>query len=375
MLLEENVPDWSVASPEWQIAAVTDVAQLERLPPASRAREIKKAADNFASNGRNLFVHYVGPILNKRRELLIASSITKKRYYKTAAQIWPTVQLEDALFWQEAAKELRLCMKDNCLDRKDCLLYAGKLPERQTYIWHAEEVVAAYLDLPHPATTTEQLDLATADHEQPVPVHIAVIAANFSKYELAGLNIASEGSTVLAGYIPGARDAVATEGSVLAGAETVDSTHILPLLDTLPDPFEYEQNMLYSHFARYDYDEVRRAEGKHQKAMLRQLADRFDRTGKILFYYYMVPRLCKQTSPPSVGDTVTSQAADIWKFYDAQGKEVWRTASSKLKKALGNGRVDGLETLQLDSMDMEVLRLHEIARSTVAASEAKFQIR
>ena len=41
------------------------------------------------------------------------------------------------------------------------------------------------------------------------------------------------------------------------------------LLDTLPDRFEYEQNMLYSHFARYDYDEVRKAEGKHGTAMLR----------------------------------------------------------------------------------------------------------
>lgn len=374
MSLQENAPDWSVASPEYHIAAVTNVAQLQQLPPASRARETKKVADNFASNGRNLFVHYVGPILDKRRELLIASGTTKKRFYKTAAQIWPTVQLEDALFWQEAAKDLRLCMKDNSLDRKDCLLYAGKLTERQTYIWHAEEVVAVYLDLPHSAQITERLDLATADHKQPVPVRIAVIAADFSKYELTGLCIASEGSAMLAGNISGAAEAVATESSVLTGADTVDSSHVLPLLDTLPDPFEYEQNMLYSHFARYDYDEFRRAEGKHQKAMLRQLADRFDRTGKILFYYYMVPRLCKQTSPPSVGDTVTSQAADIWKVYDAQGKEVWRAASSKLKKALGDGRMDGLEVLQLDSMDVEVLRLHEIARSTIAASKAKFQV-
>ena len=375
MSLQENVSGWSVASPAWHIAAVTDVAQLERLPPASRAREIKKAVDNFASNGRNIFVHYVEPILDKRRELLIASGTTKKRFYKTAVQIWQSVQREDASFWIEAAKELRLRMKDGSLDRKDCLLHSGILCERQTYIWHAEEFVAAYLDLSHPAPVKGQLDLAIADAEHPVPVHIAVIAADFSKYELPGLSIASEGSTMLAGDIPGARDAVATQSSVLVGAETVESTHILPLLDTLPDPFGYEQNMLYSHFARYDYDEVRRAEGKHQKAMLRQLADRFDRTGKILFYYYMVPRLCKQTSPPGVGDTVTSQAADIWKFYDAQGKEVWRAASSKLKKALGDGRIDGLETLQLDSMDVEVLRLHEIARSTVAASKTNLQVR
>jgi hypothetical protein len=121
--------------------------------------------------------------------------------------------------------------------------------------------------------------------------------------------------------------------------------------------------MLYSHFAHYDYASIREAEGKHQTAMLRQLADLFDKTGKILFYYYAVPRLCKKTYPPTAGETVTGEAARVWLFLPGAEKEKWRTASAGVKKRLGDGDIAGLEVLELGSLDAEVLSLHELARS------------
>ncbi|TKA79778.1 hypothetical protein B0A55_03294 [Friedmanniomyces simplex] len=40
------------------------------------------------------------------------------------------------------------------------------------------------------------------------------------------------------------------------------------LLDTLPDPFNYEPRILHDHFAHYDFNAVRDAEGKHQTAFI-----------------------------------------------------------------------------------------------------------
>ena len=100
--------------------------------------------------------------------------------------------------------------------------------------------------------------------------------------------------------------------------------------------------------------------------MLRQLADLFDKTGKILFYYYAVPRLCKQSHPPTARKTVTGQAADVWRFMAGTGKEKWRKQSAKVKKQLGDGDVMGLEMLQLDNLDVEVLRLHELAEAALS---------
>ena len=125
--------------------------------------------------------------------------------------------------------------------------------------------------------------------------------------------------------------------------------------------------MLYSHFARYDYNSIRNTVGKHQRARLRQLADLFEKTGKVLFYYYTVPRLCKQTYPPTLGETVTSQAADVWKLLPGAEKEKWSNASAAVKKKLGDGDLAGLSVLELDSMDGEVLRLHELAAKVLKA--------
>lgn len=134
----------------WKVSPVTNVAVFEALPPAAKDRETKKAADTFASTGRNVFVHYVTPILSRRRELLISSGYTKKKYPKTAAQTWSTLPFAEAFFWNEAAKELRLCMKQNILSPKGCLVHAGRLSETEAYLWHAEIAVATYLNLPYP---------------------------------------------------------------------------------------------------------------------------------------------------------------------------------------------------------------------------------
>ncbi|KAF2480759.1 hypothetical protein BDY17DRAFT_326637 [Neohortaea acidophila] len=230
------------------IPSVIDLSHLKALPPASKWRELKKAADTFASTGRNLFVHYASPILVRRRELLRASGSTKKKYPKTPAQLWPTLDADDTFFWNQAAKVVRLY--------------------------------------------------------------------------------------------------------------------------TIPSRFSYQPSMLYSHFAKYDYDEVRKAEGKHQTAMLRQLANLFDKTGKTLFYYYTVPRLCQQVYPPSKGETVTGQAAGSWRFLAGREKEKWYLASAKLKKILGDGDIAGLEVLQLDGAEPEVFRLHDMAMEAIGGCQA-----
>ena len=65
----------SVTMPQmtYKIPPVADLTVLSALPPAAQLRETKKAADTFASTGRNIFVHYITPVLEKRRALLLAA--------------------------------------------------------------------------------------------------------------------------------------------------------------------------------------------------------------------------------------------------------------------------------------------------------------
>ena len=354
----------------WKIPTVIDLAKLEALPPAAKERETKQAADTFASTGRNVFVHYVTPILEGRRKLLLEANIRKKKYPKTAAQIWQTVDAEEAFFWHETARQLRLCMKKELLRPKGCLIHAGRVSEKETYIWHAEVAVAAYLNLPtpqepagSPRDCTESMPAKT--EESTVAELSLCVSTNEDSNELCDSmeSFTIEKNKLSVSVLDEEQLAKVQDGSQMCGS--------IELLDTLPDRFEYEQKMLYSHFARYDYNEVRQAEGKHQTAMLRQLADLFDNTGKVLFYYYVVPRLCKQCHPPSAGETVTIKAADIWRFLSGVEKENWLNASANLKKQLGDGDIVGLETLQLDSLDREVLRLHERAQ----AAECRYEER
>ena len=315
---------------DWKISPVTNLANIEALPPAARNREIKKAADTFASTGRNVFVHYVTSILEERCERLLASCITMKKYTKIAPQLWQNLDADEAFFWNEAARELRLCMKKNILSAKGCLIHAGRQSERSAYIWHAEIAVATYLNPSQPEETTG----ARISDEKASAT--PVLNCNYGMIRTVGeptIDFTLIQKDINAGHIQ-----TATAGPE---GQSPDQTE---LLDSLPERFEYEPRILYSHFARYDYDEIRKAEGKHQMAMLRQLADRFVKTGKILFYYYMVPRLCKQCHPPTTGETVASQAAELWRFLRAREKDEWLNASATLKKKLGDGNIEELET-------------------------------
>ena len=268
-------------------------------------------------------------------------------------------------------------MKKQVLSPKGCFIHAGRVADRHTYIWNAEVAVVTYLGLVPP----EPLVLASED--EVVKAFETVIRKN------ADCELSTEGDGKLSDVLDSMRtltlhekktevDSQAENSTSSASdekAQMTDSEHAetvyTELLDTLPDRFEYEQNMLYSHFARYDYDEVRKAEGKHRKAMLRQLANLFDKTGKILSYYYTVPWLCKQTYPPALGETVTGQAAERWRFLPGIKKKAWLCAGLKLKKQLGDGDISGLETLQLDSLDPEVLRLHELSQEALRCHQEK----
>jgi hypothetical protein len=75
----------------WRYAPNANLALLDALPTAAREHEIKKAADTFASTRRNIFVHYATPILEDRRKRLLASGLRKKKYPKTAAQLWQSI--------------------------------------------------------------------------------------------------------------------------------------------------------------------------------------------------------------------------------------------------------------------------------------------
>ena len=233
----------------------------------------------------------------------------------------------------------------------------GRLSEKEVYVRHAELAVRMYLSLPPPEEVVggrlddDSCTTEIVDEEDVIRKLSGLGMADFAEKERQLMS----------------RKDVETEVTTAHGVQ--QNTNDAELLDTLPDRFQYDQKMLYSHFAHYDYDEVQRAEGKHQKAMLRQLADLFDHTGKTLFYYYTVPRLCKQSYPPTSGETVTSKAAEIWRFLAGSEKAKWLIASVRLKKVLGDRDVGGLETLQLDNLDREVLALHGLAQTGLNGSK------
>ncbi len=194
-------------------------------------------------------------------------------------------------------------MKQGDVTNKDILSEAGLAENKQQYQWYAGVAVRAYLGLP----------------EVPEPPN-----AKYDDYEKNIITFdgtKSRDDTVIADYEePGflfkeaATEQPATAEITLGGVNSSRES----LLDTLPDCSEVEPRIMRSHFARYDLNSVTSAIGKRQRAMLRQLADLFDRrSGKTLFYYYVVPHLCKNNYPPSAGETMTGQAADLWRFLEA----------------------------------------------------------
>src|ERR1700744_5067987 len=107
-MIQQCAMNWQedeVAHMGWKFLPVTNIPTLDSLPPAARERGTEKAASTFASTGRNLFVHYAAPILEKRRQILLSSGTRKKKYAKTASQLWPTLSHDQSFYWNQAAKE------------------------------------------------------------------------------------------------------------------------------------------------------------------------------------------------------------------------------------------------------------------------------
>lgn len=340
----------------WTYQSVANLTHLDALPPAARERETKKAADIFASTGRNLFVRYATPILEERRKRLLATGLRKKKYAKSAVQVWQGVGIEQQFFCHQAAKELRLAMKAKQLNPKGCLIHGGRVGERESYVWWAERAVRGYLELPPPTDLEEKSEANEGE-----------IGVGVAENKMEEITTKMTFTGVCSGC---GKEESMTYYPEPTNEETINIS-APELLDTLPTPFVFEQKQLYSHFAKYDYTLIRAAEGKHQVAMLRQLADLFDKTGKRLFYYYTVPRLCQQSYPPSDGATVTSQAADVWKLLSGAEKATWYEASAGLKKRLGDGEIAALEVLELGSLEPEVLGLHEMVVQALSSGEKK----
>lgn len=80
---------------DWKFNTVTNLTHIEALPAAAKEREIKQAADTFASTGRNVFVHHATPILEERRKRLLASGLRKKEYPKSAPQLYQVIGAEE----------------------------------------------------------------------------------------------------------------------------------------------------------------------------------------------------------------------------------------------------------------------------------------
>ncbi|KAK5122391.1 hypothetical protein LTR85_003975 [Meristemomyces frigidus] len=365
-------------SPAYEIPPLLnarEIGHINALPQAARAAELAKRANTFASSGKCLFIHFAEPVLNYRRTELLSRGKNKKKYTKTALQLWQSLeeqQYDEWFFWYSVAVQLRIALSKGQISHEECLKNAGMPEDASVYIWHAEVAVAHYMGISPPLEPAEtelwSLEGAIAgkgtdsdvDPKSKDDTSGAWITASFEHLEITVPRRSASGKAVVATSESGA--AIEPQESSNVSAE---------LLDTLPDRFEYTPNMPYSHFARYDLDEFRDAEGKRQTAMLRQLANLLDKSGKELFYYYMVPRLCRAYEPASDGSTVMSKAGDIWRFSRGPTKTSWASASAVWKKRLGDGDVDGLEVLQLDSLEPEVVRLHTLAAKAMESHAAR----
>lgn len=343
-------------------------ANINALPLRAKATELAKVAYTFASSGKNMFVHYTRDVLEDRRSRLLNSGTARKLYTKKAPSLWDNLEQEQKSFWHETAMDIRLAMKQKLLTPEDCLQHAGRLEDARRCIWYAELAVSAYLGTPPPASLEGPTATAEIVGEVAISGNNGEEESSFEDREKMEASSATICITTINEKLQ--RFAIAP---AMSGDINVDIQHPAEaeLLDTLPDRFEYTQNMLYSHFARYDLDDIRNAEGREQTAMLRLLASLLDISGKELCYYYVVPRLCKAYHPPRDGSTVMSMAADVWRFLPGRTKDLWASASRAVKKQLGDGDVGGVEMLQLDSLEPEVLRLHEMAQEAMKSHASR----
>lgn len=233
---------------------------------------------------------------------------------------------------------------------------------RATYIHFAETAVAEYLQLPPPGEAEY--------HLLPMPLASLPASADYLTFDDVDNKMAYTAMDMSNGT---EMEASTTETEFCAPETEQEMDHAAtsfgqqPLLDTLPDRFTVEPRMMYGHFARYKLDEIlTTATRKRQLEKLHQLADLFDQTGKVLFYYYAYPRLWKRLRPLNVDESIATFAQDIWHYAEGNIAEEWKEAELHVKKLLGDGSLDGLALLRLDGLDPEDLRLHAMAEKAVS---------
>ena len=355
----------------YQPLPVLDISRYNAFPAAARQRELDRAVQKISGNAQNMFVHYVEPVLQHRRNELRATGRSKRLHHKTAAQIWSFMSLEQSFFWTQKVTELRLALKQGTLKAEDCLRDAGYSDEWYEYRRFAEMAVAEYMKQEVPEEFREErkhwvtrdeikrgvADQATEDdrreHEQVE-----------DQTEVLHLVTVSTGTRDDALLLDQMLPRVDLEKATLLGAHSIkfaaSQTESSQLLDVLPDRFDYEPRMMYGNFTYADYKEIRALDGKQQAARLRQIADLFDATGRVLFYYYAYPHVWKRLRPPEVDQTVASVVHEEWRCMRPPRKGIWEMHGRRVKKLLGDGNVDGLDLLELDSLDHDVLELHTV---------------
>lgn len=62
--------------------------KFEAFPPAAKERLILKEVNTFVGNAIHLFNHHVTPILDLRRKQVVECGKTKRKFLKTAKQLW-----------------------------------------------------------------------------------------------------------------------------------------------------------------------------------------------------------------------------------------------------------------------------------------------
>lgn len=357
-------------STSYKTRPVRDISALNAFPPAAREREIFRIANTFVSSGKTIFTHYVEPILLRRRaEVLNGETNPRKRFYKTPAQLW--IGLEVALYdeyfwWQQKARELRLALKTKVVTNEECLESAGWPGEAFSYVLHAEVAVAHYLGIASPASIEKEEDEEASCVES---------AGRELRYQRAEETCGGGAASYMQLYDSAEQPSVCLTAAADPAKEQLLGRDLPEQLHTLPDRLEVDPKTTYSHFAGYDLGKTRRAEGKQQVAMLRQLADLLDPNGEELFYYYVVPRLCKEDMFPADGTTISDIAADVRRFSPGKAKDKWKEASAGLRKQLGDGDAGGLVTLGLDRLEGCVLKLHGMAREGIEAHWVKISER
>ncbi|KAK4616323.1 hypothetical protein CLAFUW4_10372 [Fulvia fulva] len=403
---------------------VIDLLRYRGFPQTARQRELAKEATRFAANAIYLFCHHVTPVLEARRKALLATSTRRKKYHKSADLIWRALPHDQSFFWEHHAQLVRQALKDGTLSAEQCLQNAGFRDEWLAYRRFAEMAVADYLELPMPEYVQEappdDLHLGEQSAASAPPPHKSdaeALALAVSRMQAMDDALERKGPYVLdntkdhilPAYVPtdmlsdktmdrklygprpnlrpmlkGVETHVADSGEYASpprvspsildnlgmqlGHYRTSSRNTDTLLDTLSETFgPVTSRMIYGNFVQlYPYTVVHNAAtSKHATALLRQLADLLDPTGKEFFYYYVYPHLWKYIKPTEVDETIAAVAHGLWQFLKGKDKEGWRRASRDAKKLLGDGDINGLTRLALESKDPDTLKLHEMMRKAL----------